>query len=93
MTTIERFDQRLQRIETALSRIEHQNSTPPDDFIGVEQAAAFVNLKPSTIYKMASARKIPFSKVGKRLYFRPSELRGWIESGRNLTLDELEKMV
>lgn len=91
----ELFDQRLARIETVLLRIEQQKTDPPqtDNYIGVDEAAAFVRLKKSTIYKLVSTRKIPFNKTGKRLYFRPSELRAWIESGRNLTLDELKQVV
>lgn len=93
----ELFDQRLTRIEGVLLRIEQQKTDPPqtDNYIGVDEAAAFVRLKKSTIYKLVSTRKIPFNKTdkGKRLYFRPSELRAWIESGRNLTLDELKQVV
>jgi excisionase family DNA binding protein len=91
----ELFDQRLASIESILARLEHQNSEPAqtDDFIGVDQAAAYVHLQSSTIYKLVSARKIPFSKIGKRLYFKPSELRAWIAAGRNLTLDEIKSKV
>jgi len=91
----ELFDQRLARIETVLAKIEHQktNETPNDDFIGVQDAASFVDLKPSTIYKLISSRKIPFYKNGKRVYFKPSDLRQWIGAGRNLTIDELKNAV
>lgn len=80
----ELFDQRLARIETVLLRIEQQKTDPPqtDNYIGVDEAAAFVRLKKSTIYKLVSTRKIPFKKTSKILLFLPSELRTWINSSR-----------
>lgn len=92
----ENIDNRLTRIETTLAGMEDlikRFKPKDDDFLSVTEAASFVNLKPSTLYKLVSSRKIPFHKPGKQLYFKPSELRGWIELGRNLTVNEMKNRV
>ena len=55
----------------------------------ISQAAEFVNLTVPTLYGFVSKRTIPFSKVGKRLYFSEIELTSWIQSGRKSTRSEM----
>ncbi len=45
----------------------------------IEEAAAYLDLKKSTIYKMTHRREIPFSKPhGKKIYFSKAELVRWM---------------
>ena len=65
------------------------SQAPSDRPMSITEAAKFVNLTVPTIYGFVSKRTIPFSKVGKRLYFSETELTSWIQSGRKQTRDEL----
>ena len=65
------------------------SQAPSDRPMSIKEAAKFVNLTVPTLYGFVSKRTIPFSKVGKRLYFSETELTSWIQSGRKQTRDEL----
>ena len=65
------------------------SQAPSDKPMSISEAAKFVNLTVPTLYGFVSKRTIPFSKVGKRLYFSESELTSWIQTGRKQTRDEL----
>jgi hypothetical protein len=51
--------------------------------IGVYQASKIIGKAVQTIYGLVCAKKIPFYKQGKQLYFFEDELLSYIESGRN----------
>ena len=44
----------------------------------------------SRLYKLTSARKIPFSKVGRSLYFDRTQIEEWLLSDPVLTDKQLE---
>jgi excisionase family DNA binding protein len=46
--------------------------------ITVKEAAFFLNLSPSTIYKKISKAEIPSYRQGRQLYFLREELRSWL---------------
>lgn len=64
-------------------------ATPADEIGGLELAVQITGLAPRTLYKYTHRRAIPHSRLGGRLYFRRSELEGWISSGRRATAAEL----
>ncbi len=72
-----------------------QGSTSPGkhqkDFIAIEEAADFLQLAKATLYSMVSQRRIPFYKNGKKLYFKQSELTGWLSSSKHKSISELKK--
>ena len=68
------------------------NRVASDKPMSIAEAAKFVNLTVPTLYGFVSKRTIPFSKVGKRLYFSESELTSWIQNGRQQTRDELNNL-
>lgn len=45
----------------------------------MKQAAAYLNIKVSTLYDMTMKRKIPYIKVGKLNRFRRLDLDIWID--------------
>ena len=51
--------------------------------IGIDEAAALLNRSTDTVYKWVRAGKIPYSKPGKMLEFRPSELIEYQKRSRN----------
>lgn len=53
------------------------------------EAAAFLNIKMSTLYEKTSSQVIPHFKQGNRLYFDLKALKAWRHKGRVQTVDEL----
>lgn len=66
------------------------NPTVPD-VLNLNQAAEYISLTKSAIYKKTSDRTIPHFKQGKKLYFKHSELNEWLTKQRIATKDEIEK--
>ena len=55
-----------------------------------EEAASFLDISISYVYKLTCTRKIPHYKPeGKRLYFKRSELAEWAFSNKILTDEEI----
>ncbi|WP_417201396.1 helix-turn-helix domain-containing protein [Bizionia sp.] len=55
------------------------------------EACEFLNISKSTIYKLTSARNIPFYKPnGKNMYFKKDELVAYLSKKRQITNSELE---
>jgi excisionase family DNA binding protein len=61
--------------------------------MSVKQAADFLQLAPSTIYRLVNTSHIPYMKKTGRLYFDRNELINWLKEGRQLTNKELGHMV
>lgn len=56
----------------------------------VDEAARYMGIAKSTLYKMTMRREIPFSKPsGKVCYFDRLELEAWLMSNRQATADEI----
>ena len=66
------------------------NPTVPD-VLNLNQAAEYISLTKSAIYKKTSDRTIPHFKQDKKLYFKRSELNEWLTEQRISTKDEIEK--
>ena len=47
------------------------------DFMTLEEVAAYLKLKPQTIYTWAQEKKIPGAKIGKEWRFRKSIIDEW----------------
>ena len=68
-----------------------QASAPePVALLTIQQAADFLHLTVPTLYGKVHAREIPFSKLGKRLYFSKTELTDWVKTGRQKTTAEVQ---
>lgn len=59
--------------------------------LNLNQAAEYVSLSKSAIYKKTSERNIPHFKQGKKLYFKRSELDNWLTGMKISTRDEIEQ--
>ena len=60
--------------------------------LNVQEAAAFLDISTSHLYKLTSTGRIPhYQPGGKRIYFMPSDLLEYVRSGRKKTTDEIEK--
>ena len=56
------------------------------------EAARYCSVSLSHLYKLTSARKIPYHKPeGKMVYFRREDLDAWLLSNRVATMGELDQ--
>jgi excisionase family DNA binding protein len=61
------------------------------EVLNLEQAAEYVSLSKSAIYKKTAERTIPHFKQGKKLYFRLADLNLWLTELKISTKAEIEK--
>jgi excisionase family DNA binding protein len=48
--------------------------------LNIDQAARFLGLKKGTVYNMVSRKVLPHYKIGRRVFFRQTELEAWFKS-------------
>lgn len=51
-----------------------------NDLLTVPEVAEYLRLSPGTIYRLASQRKIPRTKVAGKLAFRRGEIDAWLDA-------------
>ena len=62
------------------------------DVLTSDEAARYLGVSKSCLYKWTMDRKIPHYKPnGKNVYFNRQEVENWMQSNRVLTDDELEQ--
>ena len=54
-------------------------SPPENEIMNIEEVAAYLRLKPQTIYTWAQEKKIPAAKLGKEWRFRRSVIDKWFD--------------
>jgi excisionase family DNA binding protein len=52
-------------------------------WIGIEEAAEYLGVKPSTIREWIKKTAIPANRIGKQWKFKKSELDEWVKSGKS----------
>ncbi len=78
----------LQNIEKLLKAQNLQQR----EVLTLEEAAEYLSVSESHLYKLTSGKEIPCSKpTGKKLYFKREELNEWMLSNRILTNNEVDK--
>jgi excisionase family DNA binding protein len=84
---------KLNNIENLLKTVmQNDNGTVTiTEVLNLNQAAEYVSLSKSAIYKKTSERNIPHFKKGKKLYFKKGELDHWLTSMKISTKDEIEQ--
>jgi len=84
---------KLNTIENLLRVVKKDDkiTVPIAEVFNLNQAAEYVSLSKSAIYKKTSERNIPHFKQGKKLYFKRSELDDWLTSMKIATKAEIEK--
>ena len=79
----------LNKLTAIESLLEATNQTKP---LTLVEAAKFLDLSPSHLYKLHSERKIPhFKPNGKKIYFDEYELVQWLKRKPTRTLEETEE--
>lgn len=65
--------------------------TTNKNVLSFEEAARYLNLAESYLYKLTSSQQIPFYKPnGKKLYFKREELDSWMLQNRIQTTGEIQ---
>ena len=79
----------LNKLTAIESLLEATNPTKP---LTLKEAAEFLDLSQSHLYKLTSERKIPhFKPNGKKIYFDEYELVQWLKRKPARTLEETEE--
>ena len=79
----QQLSEQLQNIELSMNKLLTQLSLPSaaNEIGGLELAQEITRLSKPRIYALVSARGIPHSKRGNKLYFKRSELLEWVTAG------------
>ena len=59
-----------------------------DRWLSVDEIAAYLGIKPATVYKWLYRKEMPAHKVGRLWKFRKDEVDDWVRSGEANTSDE-----
>jgi len=81
----ESINARLNNLEAlSLETLQHLRgaSKPADEIGGIALAQDITRLSKARIYALVSARKIPHSKRGNKLYFTRADLLAWVNQGQ-----------
>ena len=85
------MDEILKRLEIIEKHVLDQNLILKQ-VLNFAEAAKYLELSHSHLYKLTSSGTIPFYKPnGKKLYFNRAELDEWLLRNRNSTKDEIEQ--
>lgn len=80
-------------VRKVLKETPHQKvetTTPPEQFLNIQEAAEFLSLTVPTMYSKVSKGELPVMKRSKRLYFSSIELLKYIKDGRKKSNVEIE---
>jgi excisionase family DNA binding protein len=81
------ISKRLEEIEMLL---KNQNILLKE-FLTLDEAAEYLSLSKSAVYKMTSKKEIPFyNPGGKKIYFKRVELDSWILNGKVESASQIE---
>ena len=64
---------------------------PDDEIMTLEEVAAYLKLKPQTIYTWAQEKRIPAAKLGKEWRFKRSIIDAWFNQHFDEKFDEIVK--
>ncbi len=59
-----------------------------DNLMTLAEVAAYLRLSKDTVYRMASAGRLPASKVGSQWRFRRDDVEQWLETNKNVRGDD-----
>ncbi len=71
--------------------LKHHQSKEPERFLNTDEAAIYLRISKSHLYKLTMGRTIPFYKPSKVILFKKSELDEWLKTFRVITEEEIDK--
>jgi excisionase family DNA binding protein len=85
---MDNISERLNAIERKLDELAVANK----DVLNLKEAARYLNVSCSHLYKLTSAKEIPHYKPrGKQVFFERKELDKWLLQNRQTTKAEIEQ--
>ena len=78
-----------QYMDERFDRVERTTLLGAKEVLTVEEAAMLTGYAVKGIYQLTSEKRIPHYKKNGRLYFRKSELEGWMTQHKVLTEQEI----
>lgn len=90
------IEQRLISIEKLLTELVTNNNKvvirdEKEELMTVDQLSEYLTIARQTIYGKCGAKEIPYIKIGKRLYFKKSDIDKWLDNGKRQTVTELHQ--
>ena len=86
---IDNIEQLLKEINNRLKTETEEQST--DKLFTAKEVVNYLDISVNTLYGMTMNKKIPYSKVGKKLYFSKIEIDNWIKKFRRKTMEEINE--
>ena len=81
---------KLEELQDAIARQQILQK----EYLDVREAAVYLNLSTSALYKMTSGNSVPFYQPGgKKIYFKRAELDNWISSAKVTSCEEVNDEV
>jgi excisionase family DNA binding protein len=77
------MNDKLDQIKGLLLNIAKPPSPVEEEWMNVEQVAAFLKIAVGTVYDKVWKKQLPVYKKGKMLYFKKAELIEYISSGKS----------
>ncbi len=83
----------LDKLTEIANKLDEQNMLQKT-VLNFNEACKFLDVSPSHLYKLTSARQVPhFCPQGKKLYFKREELSQWLLRNRQSTKAETAELV
>ena len=83
----------LDKLTEIANKLDEQNMLQKT-VLNFNEACKFLDVSPSHLYKLTSARQVPhFCPQGKKLYFKREELNHWLLRNRQSTKAETAELV
>ena len=81
---VESHDHRIEMLENILNAAK--------EVLTLEEAAVFMGISKSSLYKMTHKHELPFYRPnGKLIYFEKAELLKWMRQVRSMSEDEIRE--
>ena len=81
---VESHDHRIEMLENILNAAK--------EVLTLEEAAVFMGVSKSSLYKMTHKHELPFYRPnGKLIYFEKAELLKWMRQVRSMSEDEIKE--
>jgi excisionase family DNA binding protein len=90
-TAVQELLDRLTRIEQQINAIYVEQKR----ILDVDEAAAYLHLSKSFLYKLTSSKQIPYSRNEgrKKIYFLKTDLEAWVIQNQVPTNTEIKRIV
>jgi len=85
--------QKIVRKEIREALAEYLTNQNQQKILNVDEAATYLTISKSHLYKLTSRGEIPHSKQGKRIYFSKAELDVWLLENKVQGVTELTEEV